>query len=115
MPEERARRQFTEMVEQAGAPLDLGRACLLIASQEYPEADVETYLARLSFMGGELRERLRGVPSHESPLVMNEYLFVEQGFRGNQDEYYDPRNSFLSQVLDRRVGIPITLSTLCIE
>ena len=51
----------------------------------------------------------------ESAASLNRYLFEELGFRGNRDDYYDPRNSYLNQVLERRVGIPITLSVLYLE
>jgi regulator of sirC expression with transglutaminase-like and TPR domain len=115
MSEERSRREFTAMVEQPGPGLDLGHACLLVAQHEYPAMAVDEYLARMAAMGEELRGRTAGAAPHDAAFLLTQYLFEEQGFRGNQDEYYDPRNSFLNEVLDRRTGIPITLSTLCIE
>lgn len=102
-----------------GAPeetLDLARASLLIASEEYPDLDVETYLQRLDGIADAVRQRLCRHPStQEVLLTLNQYLFQEQGFTGNQADYYDPRNSFLNEVLDRKLGIPITLSVLYLE
>ena len=67
-------------------------------------------------MARELRERLAEEPRPErAVMALNHYLFQEQGFRGNTEAYYDPRNSYLNEVLDRRTGIPITLSTVYIE
>jgi len=96
--------------------MDLAEAALLIACEEYPKLDVRAYLARLDGMAGELRRRLDEEPRPErSVMALNRYLFQEQGFRGNTEAYYDPRNSYLNDVLDRRTGIPITLSTVYME
>jgi regulator of sirC expression with transglutaminase-like and TPR domain len=88
----------------------------LIASEEYPDLDVRGYLVRLDEMGCALRQRLDDEPRPErAVMALNRYLFREQGFRGNTKEYYDPRNSSLNEVIDRRTGIPITLSTVYME
>src|ERR1051326_1273477 len=101
--------------------IDLGRASLLIAKSEYPELDVESYLQRLDQIAGEISNRL---PAHSSTgqasvqkiiEQINEHLYRDLSFRGNEDSYYDPKNSFLNEVLDRRIGIPITLSVIYIE
>ncbi|HET6900648.1 MAG TPA: transglutaminase-like domain-containing protein, partial [Vicinamibacteria bacterium] len=86
------------------------------ACEEYPELPVERYLARIA----EMAESARVPVDRASTLVsrvraLNAYLFDEQGFHGNNDDYYDPRNSFLNDVLDRRTGIPVTLSAVYIE
>ena len=96
--------------------MDLARASLLIACEEYPGLDVGGYLARLDSMADALRTRV-GESADPSDLViaLRRYLFEEEGFKGNSEEYYDPRNSFLNDVLDRKVGIPISLSTLYME
>ena len=103
----------------AAAPdekINLAEAALLIAAEEYRDLDVEAYLERLDDMGAALRRRLRqDISTTESILALNRYLFEELGFTGNAAEYYDPRNSFLNEVLDRKVGIPITLSVVYIE
>jgi regulator of sirC expression with transglutaminase-like and TPR domain len=73
-------------------------------------------MARLDFMAASVLARS---PAEHDVLTLvselNRYLFEEQGFRGNAEDYYDPRNSFLNDVLDRRIGIPVTLSTVYME
>ena len=113
---EDARHLFAAAVNREGGLVDLAPAALLIARLEYPELDVEAYVRRLDQMGDALRERMTDDADPQTRLAaLCVYLFEEEGFRGNSDEYYDPRNSFLNDVLDRRVGIPISLSTVFIE
>jgi regulator of sirC expression with transglutaminase-like and TPR domain len=111
-----SRRLFAEIVARPEESVDLGEAVLLIACEEYPNLDVPSYMARLDLLAASLRDRL-GPGGDPLGLVLgiNRYLFVEQGFRGNVEDYYDPRNSYLNDVLDRRVGIPISLSTVYLE
>jgi regulator of sirC expression with transglutaminase-like and TPR domain len=108
-------REFAREVSQPDADIDLARAALLIARSEYPGLDVDAYLARLAA----LAERAISVCQAADPLGrlhrLREYLFEEQGFAGNMEDYFDPRNSYLNDVLDRRLGIPITLSLVLIE
>ena len=95
---------------------DLAEACLLIAQDAYPEVDVAHYLARIDAIGATVRSRVAGDAFAEQKVVaLNRHLFKELGFCGNTDDYYDPRNSYLNQVLERRTGIPITLSILYLE
>jgi regulator of sirC expression with transglutaminase-like and TPR domain len=105
--------QFSSLVSGTDASVDLAEACLAIARAEYPGLDVRRYLDELDRMGGEARKRLRG--AQDSVPALNAYLFEEAGFRGNQEDYYDPRNSYLNEVIDRRTGIPITLSVVYME
>jgi regulator of sirC expression with transglutaminase-like and TPR domain len=109
------RRRFTSEVLRPEGRIDLGRAALLLGAEEEPRrADVERCLARLDEMGEEARARAaRWGGSRVEAL--NRYLFEEQGFVGNEADYYDPRNSMLHHVLGRRTGIPITLSVVYIE
>jgi regulator of sirC expression with transglutaminase-like and TPR domain len=93
------------------APLDLAELALALAREEYPDLDAEAYLAELAGMAREARAYLRG-PLESRVAGLSRYLFHEMGFRGNDQEYYDPRNSYFNQVLDRRCGIPITLSAV---
>jgi regulator of sirC expression with transglutaminase-like and TPR domain len=97
----------------ADADLDLAACALLIAELERPELPAAGYLARL----GELAAGARAAARPGEPLLdaAVRHLFVDLGLRGNADDYYDPRNSCLDQVLDRRLGIPITLSVVLLE
>lgn len=108
------RNRFAEMV--AGERVEtcgLAHAALLIAAEERP-FEIDPYLARLDEYGESARERMseRSVAGVEA---FNEYMFEELGFAGNQLDYYDPRNSFLNDVMDRRTGIPLTLSIVYLE
>ena len=95
---------------------DLGRACVMIGQDVYPDLDVEACMAGIDAMAATIRARLAGDAFAEQRLAaLNHYLFNECGFAGNADDYYDPRNSYLSDVLSRRKGIPITLSVLYLE
>ena len=93
------------------APLDLAEISLLLARDEFPFLDVEGHLAELTAMAREVQPYLRGHLAHQVQGLCR-YLFHEMGFRGNQREYYDPRNSYFNQVLERRMGIPISLSAI---
>jgi regulator of sirC expression with transglutaminase-like and TPR domain len=89
---------------------------LAIASAEYPSLSIDRYRTQLDHWGRELAERLEEDASAEQRLrALNNYLFEELGFSGNIDDYYDPRNSYLNEVLDRKLGIPITLSVIYME
>jgi len=101
------------MVARPEDEVDLARASLLVACEEYPRLEVEDYLERLDGMAGALRGRM-GISPEAAVASINRVFFEEQGFHGNTEEYYDPRNSFLNDVLDRRTGIPISLSTVYI-
>ncbi|MBI4391562.1 MAG: tetratricopeptide repeat protein [candidate division NC10 bacterium] len=108
-----ARARFAACVGRPEQDIDLAEAALLIAAEEYPDLDVAAYLALLARMGEEARRRMAGAQSPGSALqALNRYLFDELGFAGNAEDYYDPRNSYLNEVLERRTGIPITLSTV---
>ena len=93
--------------------MDLAEGALLIAAEAYPQLRVGTYLDRIARLAGELREVVGAeiVPARVVERC-NAFFFKDQRFRGNADDYYDPRNSFLNEVLDRRLGIPITLSVV---
>ena len=89
----------------------LVEAALAISWEEYPHIDLSSYRDALDGMASDLRQRLQGI---NYPLKViseiNRYLFEEQTFCGNEHNYYDPRNSFLTDVISRRLGIPLTLS-----
>ena len=93
--------------------IDLAHACLLIAQDAYPDLQVERYLGDIERMAMRLRGRMPQTSAPEERVaVLNQFLFEDLGFRGNTEEYYDPRNSYLNDVLDRKVGIPISLSVV---
>jgi regulator of sirC expression with transglutaminase-like and TPR domain len=97
--------------QNPAAPLDLAELALSLARDEYPGLDVEGYLSEIDGMAREARRYLRGgLEARVAGLAR--YLFHEMGFRGNTGDYYDARNSYLNEVLDRRTGIPITLSAV---
>lgn len=105
-------------VGQVEERISLSRASLRLAKcVEYPNLIVDNYLLRIDEMAAEIGSRLGCDTSDPNSLIdsINNNLFVEQGFHGNAADYYDPRNSFLNDVMDRKTGIPITLSTLYIE
>jgi regulator of sirC expression with transglutaminase-like and TPR domain len=95
------------------APLDLAEVALELAREEYPSLDVEATLAELAALAREVRPRLRGGLAARVQ-ALGRYLFHDLGFHGNERDYYDPRNSYLNDVLDRRTGLPITLSAIAI-
>jgi regulator of sirC expression with transglutaminase-like and TPR domain len=111
-----ARALFAEAVARSDADLELDRAALLIAAEEYPNLEIGQYLDQLD----SLAEAAKATDDvHADPLArmtrLNHLLFEEQGFHGNADNYFDARNSFLNEVMHRRVGIPITLSVIYLE
>jgi regulator of sirC expression with transglutaminase-like and TPR domain len=92
---------------------DLTRLTLEIARDAYPELDPAACLDRLDRLADRVRDRCRdGARLNQILGQINWVLFTEEGFRGNDDDYYDPRNSYLNDVLDRKLGIPISLSVL---
>jgi regulator of sirC expression with transglutaminase-like and TPR domain len=101
------------LAEDPAAPLDLAELALELAREEYPTLDVEALLAELAALAHELRPRLRGGLAARVE-ALGRYLFHDLGFHGNERDYYDPRNSYLNDVLDRRTGLPITLSVVAI-
>jgi regulator of sirC expression with transglutaminase-like and TPR domain len=108
--------RFRAAVSVPDERLDLGAAALLIATQEYPQLALEPYLRRLDVLAERVHDRLSNETA--GPIVLGELtrvLFQEEGLRGNDAAYYDPRNSFLNDVLDRKLGIPITLGVVVLE
>ncbi len=110
-----ARRLFIQDVAHPDEEIDLARAALHIAMEERTDLDVEAYVRRLDAMAATVAPDLAAFRSPIDALARLRELFAEEGFRGNTDDYFDPRNSFLDQVLDRRTGIPITLSIVYLE
>jgi regulator of sirC expression with transglutaminase-like and TPR domain len=108
--------RWHRIVAAAPQNVSLAEGALLIAAEEYADLDVDAYLKQIDEMAATLHRRLRSdITTTEALLALNRYVFEELGFTGNGDDYYDPRNSFLNEVIDRRLGIPITLAVLYIE
>jgi regulator of sirC expression with transglutaminase-like and TPR domain len=111
-----ARQRFIQEIQQPETQINLAKTALYIAQEQYPEIEPEEYLNALDTMASEVLERL---PQQRYPLrviqTINHYLYEDLGFRGNQNHYYDPKNSYFNEVIDRRTGIPITLSLVYLE
>ncbi len=107
---------FAQLISREDARIDLSRACLLIAQDAYPDLDVERYIGEIERMATRLRARLAPTAAGEDRIVaLNQLLYEELGYWGNTEDYYDPRNSYLNEVIDRRTGMPITMSILYME
>jgi regulator of sirC expression with transglutaminase-like and TPR domain len=92
---------------------DLSRLALEIARDAYPDLDPGPYLDRIDALAARVRDRCPPIAKFRHVLgQINWVLFVEEGFQGNADHYDDPRNSYLNEVIDRKLGIPISLSVL---
>ena len=106
---------FAQLMAPPHRDINLSRAALLIAQSEYPDLHVSCYVGNLEQMGQKVRARTADASPMAAIEVLNRVLFDEEGFRGNEEEYYDPRNSYLNDVIDRRTGIPISLSVVYME
>jgi len=96
--------------------IDLLCAALAIARLEYPALEIKPYLARVDALAARVAARVTDTGDEVQTITaVNHVLFREEGFRGNEADYYDPRNSFLNDVLDRRLGIPLTLALVYME
>jgi regulator of sirC expression with transglutaminase-like and TPR domain len=114
LPENRA--LFSKLLGLSDTDLPLARACLLIAAEIYPNLDIDHYLSKLaqiSFTAAERAGKQQSPP--ELIAGLSHYLFSELRFRGNVKEYFDPENSLINRVLERRTGIPLTLSVIYLE
>jgi regulator of sirC expression with transglutaminase-like and TPR domain len=115
-PINNARARFADLVSRSESDINLAEAALIIAAEEYPRLDVALYMEKLENFGNRLRERTESATTTADIIAsLNATIFDELGFQGNRENYYDPRNSFLNEVIDRRTGIPITLSLIYIE
>ena len=104
---------FAREVNLSENHINLARAALTIASFEYPDLDVQAYLDRMDRLADAAQPAMKSADIPE--LGVAQFLFETLGFTGNARDYADPRNSFLNDVIERRLGIPITLSVLFME
>jgi len=108
--------RLRQIVSGPDEDISLAEAALLIAGHEYPDLPVSAYLSRLEELAHGLRMRIgEDATDLERIAELNQFLFGDLGFRPNSEDYYDPRNSFLNEVLERRTGIPLTLSVIYME
>jgi regulator of sirC expression with transglutaminase-like and TPR domain len=104
---------FAHEVNSGQAEINLARAALALASFEYPNLNIQTYVERIDRLAEAAQPAMREADS--PALGLAQFLFSTLGFSGNEEDYTDPRNSFLNDVIERRLGIPITLSVLFLE
>ncbi len=110
------REEFARLISRPEEDLDLARAALLVAGEEYPGLNIPEHLGRLDGFAEVVRQRAPDrLQPEELAKLLGQYLFQEQGFQGNTADYYNPDNSYFNRVLDTHTGIPITLSLLFIE
>jgi len=108
--------RFERMAQGPDEGVDLVRGALLIAAEEYPGLDVEHWVDQLAELAAVLKRRLPAdIGPADAIRALNRYMFQELRFHGATEDYYDPRNSFLNDVLERRAGIPITLAIVYIS
>lgn len=107
---------FCQLIQMPEEDLQLDRAALYVAGEEYPEINVPSHLAQLDAFAAEVSQRVtyEAAPANVARAIAG-YLYEELGFSGNSGQYYSPDNSFLNRVLETRTGIPITLSLLFLE
>ena len=111
-----ARRRFREIARTPDALLDLVEGSLVIALEDDPGVDIGRYLGQVNEWSGAVRDRLEGSRDIERIVdSINRVLFDEEGFHGEDENYYDPRSALLSETLDKHAGLPISLSVLYIE
>jgi regulator of sirC expression with transglutaminase-like and TPR domain len=111
-----ARRRFQEIAGRPDPLLDLVEGSLVIALEENPSLDLDRYLREVHSWSEAVRSRLEGSRDVERLVeTINRLLFDEEGFHGENDDYYDPRSALLSEALERHAGLPITLSILYLE
>lgn len=106
---------FEKLIKVPDEGVRLAEAALRIAADEYPRLRVKSYLKILDEWSGLLRDKYAGLSTHVQIDRLNEWLFETMKFSGNEEDYYDPKNSFLNEVIDRRTGIPISLSVIYLE
>lgn len=108
-----ADREFLSFCLRHGEDIELETGALKLAATTYPELNPAAYQALLDEFADNLRPRIPpDAEPREHLKTINEHLFTELGFHGNEESYFDPKNSYLNQVLDRRTGNPISLCTV---
>ena len=105
--------ELRDLIASPEDQVDLEAGAFLLARYAYPLLDVQAYRHQLDRMAQDVREQIGSrVSGEETVKALNRYLFTEAGFKGNTKNYYEIENSYLNCVIDRRTGIPISLSTV---
>lgn len=116
MTDHPSRTAFEALFSLPDQDINLAEAALMIARLEYEDLDIENYLSKIQSIASEINNRLPETANAAEILKqLNHVLFIEKGYEGNSQSYYDPKNSFLNDVIERKLGIPISLSILYIE
>lgn len=116
MTHDQHRFNWSSLARLEDARIPLLSTALLIARDEYPQLDLDHYDALMHHYAQQIQPRIQQITSAPLKMAeMNRYLFEELGFRGNSRNYYDPRNSYLNEVFDRRLGNPLSLAILQME
>lgn len=109
------RKQFQNLAELPDQDMDLVEGALLIAAEDDPKIQVQDHIGRIEELASLVRPRIQSLKNNSHcVIVLNQFLYHEQGFRGNYQDYYDPKNTYLNHVLDRKMRIPISLITIYI-
>ncbi|MFQ5770288.1 MAG: transglutaminase family protein, partial [bacterium] len=104
-------KHFKKIIQSSD--FDLEQACFILAQIEYPNLNISHYIEKIEYLAHEAQIRILGIQEEKKQVKnINHFLFYEQGFRGNVDAYFDPENSYINKVLDRYLGIPISLSAI---
>jgi regulator of sirC expression with transglutaminase-like and TPR domain len=110
------RERFAELARRPDAEIGLAEGALWIAAESYPGLEVDAYAAKLDALAQSLRGEVENAPTPAAQVQrLVHALFRDGGFSGNRAYYYDPRNSYLNEVIDRRTGIPITMAIVYME
>jgi regulator of sirC expression with transglutaminase-like and TPR domain len=110
------RDEFVRMLRRDEQSFDLAHAALLVAAESDPAMDVQDSLARLEAWAEELRQHIQPSFNNLQKLArLRAFAFEHLGFRGDSKDYYSPSNSLLNEVMERRLGVPLTLSILFLE
>ena len=110
------RADFERLVKRPEPTFDLARAALLIAAESNPNIDVDGHLHTLDSWAEQLRAQLQPDWNNLQKLArLRNFVFEVLRFRGDQEDYYSPSNSMLNEVMERRLGVPLTLSIVFME
>lgn len=115
MAHSEAQRRFAESVRKPDGQINLAESALLFACCEHPDLDVPAYLGKLAGLAEEARFAVDARPEPIERIRALAAFFGGAGFRGSRENYYDPRNSYLNEVIDRRTGLPISLSVVFLD